>query len=82
MSGRTLSSQNGINEERWKCEKMNVEFVADHVQIWKNEEGRPDYDICFTRDGVYVTIGMSGELMEHFRQWINNIQSSKERAIE
>lgn len=59
--------------------KMNVEFVANHIQIWKNEEeDKPDYDVCFTRDGIYVIIGMNEELMEHLRQWLNNIQSSKE----
>lgn len=63
---------------------MNVEFVADSIQIWKNDgEDEPDYDMCFTRNarnGVYVTVGMSAELMEHLRQWLNNIHDSRESA--
>lgn len=60
---------------------MNVEFNANHVQVWKNPSGEiPKYDICFTRNGTYVTIGMSEELMEHLRQWLNNIHNSRGTA--
>jgi len=54
---------------------MNVEFVANHIQIWEKEDDDElsDYYLCFTQNGIYVTIGMSEELMEHIRQWLNNI---------
>ena len=57
---------------------MNVEFVANHIQIWKKEDDdeSSDYYLCFTQNGIYVTIGVDIELMEHLRQWLNNIHSS------
>ncbi len=57
---------------------MNVEFNADHIQIWKNEsieDGDSDYSLCCTKDGIYVIVGISEELMETLGKWINNIQS-------
>ena len=62
---------------------MNVEFNASDLQIWKNPSGEiVDYDICFSRDGVYVTIGLSEELVETLREWLNNYQSSRGKANE
>ena len=62
---------------------MNVEFNASDLQIWKNPSGElTDYDICFTRDGVYVTIGLSEELVETLREWLNNYQSLGETVSE
>ena len=62
---------------------MNVEFIANHIQIWKKEDDDElaDYYFGFTRNGVYVTVGMSVEMMGRIRQWLNNIHDS-EKVIE
>ena len=60
---------------------MNIEFDANHLQIFKDDKiTPPDYRIMFSRDGVYVDIGLTDELMERLRQWLNNIHSSGGKA--
>ena len=56
---------------------MNVEMIATHVQLIREEEhDEPDWELLFSHDGCYISIGLSDELFEALRQWMNNYHGS------
>ena len=57
---------------------MNVEMLAEHVQLIKEEEhGESDWELLFSHGGCYISIGLSDEQFEALRQWMNNYKGHR-----
>ena len=59
---------------------MNIEMLASHVQLFKDEGYDESWELLFSHDGCYISIGLSDELFETLRQWMNNYHSSSGSA--